>query len=241
MKILITICARGGSKGIPGKNIKQLNNIHLIAYTIQVANIFAEHYNSDIALSTDDREIKEKAEKYGLETDYVRPDFLATDTAGKIDTIKDVLSFYENKNNIQYDYILDLDVTSPLRTIEDLLNAFDMIKSNEKAINLFSVNPASRNPYFNMVEQKENGYYNLVARFGNVMTRQAAPKVYDLNASFYFYKRTFFTKDYKTVITDNSLIYVMPHLCFDLDNHIDFEFLEFLLINNKLDFQIWKF
>jgi hypothetical protein len=116
MKILITICARGGSKGIPGKNIKQLNNIHLIAYTIQVANIFAEHYNSDIALSTDDREIKEKAEKYGLETDYVRPDFLATDTVGKIDTIKDVLSFYENKNNIQY-------------------HVYDMISKNPKPFN----------------------------------------------------------------------------------------------------------
>ncbi len=240
MKVLITICARGGSKGIPGKNIKPLNNIHLIAYTIQVANRFAEKYDTDIALSTDDVEIKETAKQYGLITDYVRPDFLATDSAGKIDTIKDVWAYYEKHNNTKYDYVLDLDVTSPLRTLEDLLNAFNIINNDVNALNLFSVNPAARNPYFNMVEQKSNGYYHLVASSGNVMTRQSAPKVYDLNASFYFYKRAFFEKEYKTVFTESSLIYTMPHLCFDLDHVIDFEFLDFLLSNNKLDFQIWK-
>ncbi len=240
MKILITICARGGSKGIPGKNIKPLNNIHLIAYTIQVANRFAEKYDTDILLSTDDEEIKKVAGMYGLHTDYVRPEFLATDAAGKIDTIKDALLYQEQKLNISYDYILDLDVTSPLRTLEDLLSAFDLIHNDSNSLNLFSVNPAARNPYFNMVEQKDNGYYHLVAKSGNVMTRQSAPKVYDLNASFYFYKRDFFAKDYKTVFTDASLIYTMPHICFDLDHLIDFDFLEYLLSNNKLDFQIWK-
>ena len=240
MKILITICARGGSKGIPGKNIKPLNNIHLIAYTIQIANKFAEKYDSDILLSTDDEEIKKVASMYGVHTDYVRPEFLAIDAAGKIDTIKDALFYQEQKLNINYDYILDLDVTSPLRTLEDLLSAFDLIHNDSKSLNLFSVNPAARNPYFNMVEQKDNGYYHLVAKSGNVMTRQSAPQVYDLNASFYFYKRDFFAKDYKTVFTDASLIFTMPHICFDLDHLIDFDFLEYLLSNNKLDFQIWK-
>ena len=240
MKILITICARGGSKGIPGKNIKPLNNIHLIAYTIQVANRFAEIYNADILLSTDDDEIKKVASLYLLNTDYVRPGFLATDAAGKIDTIKDALLYQEERATQPYDYVLDLDVTSPLRTLEDLLSAFDLIHNDVNALNLFSVNPAARNPYFNMVEKKKNGYYQLVAKCGNVMTRQSAPDVYDLNASFYFYKRAFFTLEYKTVFTEASLIYTMPHICFDLDHVIDFDFLEYLLSNNKLDFQIWK-
>lgn len=240
MKILITICARGGSKGIPGKNIKPLNNIHLIAYTIQVANRFAEIYNADVLLSTDDNEIKKVASLFSLKTDYVRPGYLATDNAGKIDTIKDALLYQEEKISEKYDYVLDLDVTSPLRTLEDLLSAFDLIHNDVNALNLFSVNPAARNPYFNMVEKKGNGYYQLVANRGNVTTRQSAPDVYDLNASFYFYKRTFFTQEYKTVFTESSLIYIMPHICFDLDHVIDFEFLEYLLINNKLDFQIWK-
>lgn len=240
MKILITICARGGSKGIPGKNIKPLNNIHLIAYTIQVANRFAEIYNADILLSTDDDEIKKVASLYLLNTDYLRPGFLATDAAGKIDTIKDALLYQEQRATQTYDYVLDLDVTSPLRTLEDLLTAFDLIHNDVNALNLFSVNPAARNPYFNMVEKKKNGYYQLVAKCGNVTTRQSAPDVYDLNASFYFYKRAFFTLEYKTVFTEASLIYTMPHICFDLDHVIDFDFLEYLLSNNKLDFQIWK-
>jgi CMP-N,N'-diacetyllegionaminic acid synthase len=240
VKILISICARGGSKGIPGKNIRALNDIHLIAYTIQVAKRFSEYQNADIILSTDDDEIKKVASLYSLTTEYVRPDFLATDTAGKIDVIRDALFFQEEKLKLQYDYILDLDVTSPLRTLEDLFSAFDLIKQDVISLNLFSVNPSSRNPYFNMVEQKENGYFGLVSEFGSVMTRQSAPIVFDLNASFYFYKRSFFTKGYKTVFTEASLVYEMPHICFDLDHEIDFEFLEYLLKNKKLDFQIWK-
>jgi CMP-N,N'-diacetyllegionaminic acid synthase len=240
MKILITICARGGSKGIPGKNIKLLNNVHLIAYTIQVANRFAELFDTDIVLSTDDDEIKRVAAMYSLSTDYQRPDYLARDTSGKIDTIKDVLLYQEKVKNIHYDYVLDLDVTSPLRTLEDLTSAFDLIRKDTMAFNLFSVNPAARNPYFNMVEKKESGYYNLVATLGIIMTRQSSPKVYDLNASFYFYRRNFFSADFKTVFTNASLIYTMPHICFDLDHGIDFDFLEYLLANQKLDFQIWK-
>jgi CMP-N,N'-diacetyllegionaminic acid synthase len=240
MAILITICARGGSKGIPGKNIKPLNNVPLIAYTIQIAKRFADQKAATIALSTDDDEIKAVAATFGVETAYVRPPFLAGDAAGKIDTIQDLLIYQENLAGHQYDFVLDLDVTSPLRTLEDLENAFAMVNSDSACLNLFSVNPAARNPYFNMVEQKENGYYHLVKSGGTVLTRQSAPAVYDLNASFYFYKRAFFSEGLKTVFTDRSLIYTMPHLCFDLDHLIDFEFLSYLLSHNKLDFEIWK-
>ena len=241
MNTLVTICARGGSKGIPGKNVRRLNNIPLIAYTIQVAKEFAKLNKADIAISTDDLHIKKTAEEYGGFSEYTRPERLATDTAGKIDTIGDLLLYQENKTNKSFDYVLDLDVTSPLRTLEDLIKAFETIKADSNALNLFSVNNAARNPYFNMVEQKENGYYDLVRRGGTVLTRQSAPKVYDLNASFYFYRKEFFTKGLKTVFTERSLIYLMPHLCFDLDHPVDFEFLEFLIANHKLDFSIWRY
>ena len=75
--------------------------------------------------------------------------------------IRDLLNYYENKNQIIYDYVLDLDVTSPLRNLSDLSNAFNIFKSDKKALSLFSVSNSHRNPYFNMVE-KENGYYNLI-------------------------------------------------------------------------------
>jgi len=240
MSVLVTICARGGSKGIPGKNIKLLNQKPLIGYTIDAAQKFQQHITDvDIALSTDSEEIKQVAENCGLSTTYKRPDALAGDAVGKIDTIADVVQYYEQSRGKRYDYVLDMDVTSPLRNLDDLLTAFEMLKNNEEAVNLFSVSPASRNPYFNMVEQKPNGFFAQVKKLETgITTRQSAPAVFDMNASFYFYRRSFFEQGYKGAITDKSLIYVVPHLCFDLDHPVDFEFLSFLMDNHKLDVEL---
>lgn len=237
---LITICARGGSKGIPGKNIKILNGIPLIAYTINVAKQFKAHFRTvDIVLSTDSNEILDVAKQYEIETDYVRPAYLANDTAGKIDAIRDVLNYSERINRRKYDVILDLDVTSPLRNLKDLIEALNLLMNNDSAINLFSVSPASRSPYFNMVEKKSNGFYSQVVKpHGDLFTRQSAPKVYDLNASFYFYKREFFESNYTGAITEKSLIYEVPHVCFDLDHPIDFEIITFLMEKKQLDFDL---
>jgi CMP-N-acetylneuraminic acid synthetase len=240
LEILITICARGGSKGIPGKNIKTIAGKPLIAYTIEQAKKLSEKINATITISTDDELIKKTAEKFGVSSDYIRPDYLATDTVGKIETIEDVVKYEESKANKRFDFILDLDVTSPLRTINDLENALEIIKGNSDAYNLFSVNNAARNPYFNMVEVNADGYYSLVKTNpnGTVMSRQSAPEVYDLNASFYWYRRSFFDLGTKSVFTEKSLIYVMDHMCFDLDHPVDFLFMEYLLENDKLDFEL---
>lgn len=238
MEILITLCARGGSKGVPGKNIKLLAGKPLIEYTIEVAQDFALTYGAKIALSTDSKDIKVAASKAGLVTDYERPAHLATDTAGKIDTIRDLVRYEEELNHTRYDYILDLDLTSPLRTKFDLTSAFELIQNDHNALTLFSVNPAARNPYFNMVEGNGTGYYDLIkkAEDGTVMSRQKAPTVYDLNASFYWYRRSFFDLELKSPITDRSLVFVMDHICFDLDHPIDFEFLSYLIEQKKVDF-----
>jgi CMP-N-acetylneuraminic acid synthetase len=235
--ILITICARGGSKGIPGKNIKLINSKPLLHYTINCARQFANIYNSDLALSTDDDEIIKVAANANLFSSYVRPSYLADDKAGKIDALKDVLLHYENFNNKKYDFVLDLDVTSPLRNFDDLKKAFEIIENDLNCLTLFSVNNANRNPYFNMVELNEEGYAYLSKNAnGTFLTRQSTPKVYDLNASFYFYRRTFFDLNLKTPITNKTKVFVMNHTCFDLDHLIDFDFMEYLLVNNKLDF-----
>ena len=190
-------------------------------------------------LSTDSEEIAKIAVDNGLISDYRRPEILAGDTVGKIDAIRDVLFWKEKTERCHYDYILDMDVTSPLRNLDDLTKAFEIIQKNDKAINLFSVSPANRSPYFNMVEQKENGFFAQVKQpEGLVLTRQSAPNVYDMNASFYFYKREFFNMDYKGAITDKSIIYEVPHICFDLDHPVDFEIISYLIANNKLDFAL---
>lgn len=240
MNILITICARGGSKGIPGKNIKSIAGKPLIGYTIDTARQFQKIYpNTDIALSTDSDEIKQVASICGLSSDYTRPHHLANDTAGKVDAIIDVVHYYEVKNRLKYDYVLDMDVTAPLRNVDDLLNALKILEADPEANNLYSVSPASRNPYFNMVEQHENGYFYLVKELNTtILSRQAAPIVYDMNASFYFYRAMFFTKGFTSTETDKTLVYMVPHACFDLDHPIDFEIMAYLIENNKLDFKL---
>jgi len=238
MKGLVTICARGGSKGIPGKNIKLINGKPLINYSLAVAEELSKKYDLDIFLSTDSQEIKDvvKASAFSeVNIEYVRPDFLANDTAGKLDAIVDVYQFAEKATNVNYDFVIDLDVTSPLRTADDLATSVELLFNNHEALNLFSVSPANRNPYFNMVEEKDNGYYDLCKK-GQFLTRQSAPRVFDMNASFYIFKKKFFSGNHKTVIAEKSLIYEVPHLCFDLDHSIDFEFMSFLLENKKLDF-----
>lgn len=239
MSVLISICARGGSKGIPGKNTKSIAGRPLIDYSISIAKKFAQNHEGLVSLSTDSKDIKTLADSCGLDTNYTRPEYLASDTAGKVETIKDLLLFEEKKNAMPFQYILDLDVTSPLRTLADVEAGFKIFQQQQEALTLFSVNKAARNPYFNMVEKKSNNFYDLIkAPNETKLTRQSAPEVYDLNASFYFYRRTFFDMEKNGVITDHSLIYEMPHICFDLDHPIDFEFMEYLIQNNKLDFQL---
>ena len=158
-------------------------------------------------------------------TKYERPESLSGDEVGKIDVIKDLLIFEENNLGIKFDFIIDLDVTSPLRNLQDLINAFKLFNDNKNALTLFSVSPANRSPYFNMVECKKNGFYKEVKKTKEtLLTRQSTPLVFDLNL--------------RGVITNKSIVYLVPHLCFDLDHLIDFEFLSFLLENNKINFEI---
>lgn len=236
--ILITICARGGSKGVPGKNIKPLNGVPLMHYTFKVAQKFANLYNADIQISTDSDKILQTAKEVGYETDYKRPDELASDTAGKVDAIKDALLFSEKFNQKKYDYVLDLDVTSPLRTLEDLKSAFVQLEENESALNIFSVNHSARNPYFNMVEETKGGFVKVVKESEGFKSRQEVPLVYDMNASFYFFRRKFFEEGYDISTTPFSLAYVMNHICFDLDHPHDFIIMELMLQKNLLDFDL---
>lgn len=239
MRTLITICARGGSKGIPGKNIKTIAGKPLMGYTIDCARKVQQALgNTDIILSTDSDEIIRVAASLGLETPYRRPAELANDTCGKLDAIDHAWRWAEEYYNCRYDYVLDLDCTAPLRNLEDVLAGFGILEKDAKALDLFSVSPAARNPYFNMVEQKESGYFDLVKDGSAFTSRQSAPRVYDMNASYYIYRRAFFEQGLRDPNTPLSLVYVMPHRCFDLDEPVDFDFMEYLLENGKLGFEL---
>jgi CMP-N-acetylneuraminic acid synthetase len=240
-RILVTICARGGSKGIPGKNIRIVAGKPLIAYSIHLAEAFAKSVGAgvELALSTDSLEIKAVAAEYGLVTDYLRPAELATDACGKIPVLDHVLRHHEAQLGKPFDYLLDLDVTSPLRTLDDLLAGIELLKGDARAYNLFSVQVARKNPYFNIVELSENGYLYLSKALPNaILSRQNAPRAYDIDGAFYIYRRVFFESGFPSAITPATIPYIMPHASLDLDEPIDLEFLEFLLTQNRLSFEI---
>lgn len=231
--ILITICGRGGSKAVTGKNIRPVKGKPLIGYTIEIALEFATRHNAKVAISTDSYDILTVARGFGVETDYLRPLELAQDDTGKIPVIKDLLNYEERLINGEFEYLIDLDITSPLRTLDDLEMALENFINDENAITLFSVSQSRKNPYFNMVEQKDDGYYKIIKEPGfSVLYRQGAPVVYELNASFYIYRRRFFHEEFSSVITPQSLIYLMPGICIDIDDELDFMIVRYLIEND---------
>ncbi len=237
MNLLITICARGGSKGIPGKNVRLINGTPLIAYSVKHALEYAKKTGADVALTTDSDDIKKVAADAGLVTDYTRPPELSTDSASKLETIRHLVFATEEKNGKKYDMALDLDVTSPLRTVEDLDAARKMMEAQPDAHNLFSVSFPKHNPYFDMIEKVEGSPFVSLVKVPEkqMSSRQQGPRVFELNASFYYYRRIFFEQD-PMILVRNSLAYEMPHMCFELDEMIDFNFLDYVLKEKKLDF-----
>lgn len=233
-RLLVTVCARGGSKGIPGKNIRLINGKPLLEYTVINARKFAESHGCDIMLSTDSNEIREVGRQLGLDASYKRPAELANDVIGKPEAIRDAMLWYEQKNDCKIDMVVDLDVTSPIRTLYDIDRCLEMMKEDKDALTCFSVSPAGRNPYFNMVEEKPDGYCKVILG-GHYTSRQTAPKVYDINGSIYIYRRESLMRETPKAVTERSLIYIMNHICFDLDEPEDFDYMEFLMTTGRLD------
>ena len=233
VRILGTVCARGGSKGIPGKNIKLLNGKPLIEYTFDVIKKW--NRCSRIICSSDSKKILDVARKNGIDVPFVRPDELSGDLVNKLDVLKHALKFVENEEGKKYDYIVDLDPTSPLRTIEDMRKAFYKFLLYNVDI-LYSVYRSNKNPYFTMVELDEYGIGHLCKEPNfRVSGRRVAPKVYSLNASIYIYKRDFL-ENIQSVVTGRNMIYKMSNISIDIDEEIDFKFIEFVLKNKLFEF-----
>jgi CMP-N-acetylneuraminic acid synthetase len=232
MKVLGTICARGGSKGVKNKNIKLLAGKPLVAYTVEYLKNWGKA--NSIICSTDSEEIAEIAKKYGAEVPFIRPKELASDHASKLDVLKHAVKFCEKKKNIKYDTIVDLDPTAPLRKKKYLEEAIDKFEKND-VNNLYSVTKARKNPYFNMVEVNEKGYAHICKK-SNVVRRQDAKEVFEMNASIYIYNRDFLMKTI-TLHSDKTIIYEMPEIAsVDIDKELDFMFVEFLLEKGVFEF-----
>ncbi|MBU0633191.1 acylneuraminate cytidylyltransferase family protein [bacterium] len=225
--VLCTICARGGSKGVKNKNIKVLNAKPLIAYTIEQAK--ASGLFEHVVISTDSDEIAEIAKKYGAEVFFKRSAEMASDTAGKLDVIRDAFVRSEEHYGKSFEYLIDLDATAPLRSVEDIVNSLKQFIENDNE-NLITAMPSRRSPYFNLVEVDKNGKVELSKKLeSSVVRRQDAPKSYDMNASIYIWKRDTILNE-KSLFLEKTGLYVMPEeRSIDIDNELDFEFVEFLM------------
>ncbi len=224
MKCLVIIPARGGSKGIPHKNIKPLAGKPLIYYSIDCARQLVD--DIDICVSTDDPEIINCVEDYGLRVPFVRPEELATDTAGTYEVLLHALDYYERQGR-HYDVVILLQNTSPFRTASHVKEALSLYNSDVDMV--VSVIESPANPYCNIFEEDNEGYLHISKGEGNIWRRQDAPKVYQYNGAIYIMnaetlKHTHMHKMQKRVK------YVMDELSsIDLDTMWDWQMAEMII------------
>ncbi len=230
-KTLFIIPARGGSKGIIGKNIKILNNKPLIYYSIEFAKKFAK--DEDICVSTDDETIAQIVTKFPLSLPFLRPQNLAKDHSPMEEVLNNALNFYLSKG-ICYDNFVLLQPTSPFRRTADLEKAFSIYKTNKEIDMVVSVTETKDNPYFNVYEEDTKGYL-FKSKIGNFGTRQECPPVWRYNGSLYLVRVESFFKTKSLPLLEKKTKIEMPDLySIDLDTPLDWEFAEFLIQKNLI-------
>ena len=232
MNILFTICARAGSKGAAGKNIREFCGSPLVHYTLAVYEKYKEKYRNfqheiSLAVNTDSRQLLWQIEQKGTKYIFIqRKKELAGDTAAKGDVIRDTMLEAEKAKNTIYDLVVDLDITSPLRNLADVEGTINQVTQYEKCNFAYSVAKARRSPYFNMVCKNETGFYDRVIS-SDYTARQQVPECFDMNASIYVYARAYLLD----MRAENrfALIWEMEDsLVLDIDSDNDFEMMEML-------------
>ncbi len=223
MRTLVIIPARGGSKGIPRKNIKPFDGKPLIYYTIDCARAICP--DEDICVSTDDAEIISVVEQYGLKVPFVRPAELATDTAGTYEVLLHALDFYE-KQGRHYDIVVLLQNTSPFRTPEQVKEALSLYREDVDMV--VSVKECAANPYYCVFEENQEGFLHICKGEGNIFRRQDAPKVYEYNGAIYVMNAEVLNTTHMHKM-QKRVKYVMDDLSsFDLDTMWDWKMAEMI-------------
>lgn len=232
MKILFTLCGRAGSKGVKGKNARDFLDVPLVWYSMANIALYMERYGADddikVVLNTDSEPLKDlvRRVKDVPVTIIHREESLAGDKVPKVAVILDSLKKAEDAFDCKFDMVVDLDITSPLRTVEDVKNAIERKKQRTDVDVVYSVAPSRRNPYFNMVKE-ENGFF-CKAIPSNFTTRQEAPVFYDMNASIYAYNPDALrNKEHSTFFNSNCDAVVMKDSgILDIDSEEDYELMQ---------------
>lgn len=233
MNILFTICGRAGSKGFKNKNLKELNGVPLVYYTLAAIKLYIDAHPENgvqIGVNTDSPELIEmiKEQKNLTNMAFVeRKAEHAGDSAPKVAVIQDTYKALSEKT--AFDVIVDLDITSPMRRLRDIENIIAEYSSEKKYDVVFSVVKARRSPYFNMVEEKSTSYYGKICSSA-FTARQQAPQSYEMNASIYAYSPTFLSSAIEKTILDYNcgIVEMEDYLVLDIDSEEDFVMMEML-------------
>jgi CMP-N,N'-diacetyllegionaminic acid synthase len=222
MNRICTICARAGSKGVKNKNIKILHGKPLIAHTInQAINSGLFEF---IAVSSDSEEILNIAKSSGVDFCIKRP--------AKLPVIQHCALEVEKLTGKRFDTYVDLDATSPLRTLQDIVNAVELLESTSSG-NVITAAPSRRSPYFNLVEEDKDGIVRLSKSSNNAVNRrQDSPECYDMNASIYVWERGSLMNN-ESIFNDYTRMYVMPEeRSQDIDSDLDFLIVKTIMENS---------
>lgn len=223
MKSLVIIPARGGSKGIPHKNIKEFNGKPLIHYAIDCAREIVD--DGDICVTTDDDEIIKVVEGYGLKVPFKRPAYLATDTCGTYEVLLHALNHFEQVG-VRYDIIILLQCTSPFRNAQHVRNALKLYDKESDMV--VSVTEAKANPYYNCFEESGDGYLKISKGSGDIHRRQDCPKAWEYNGAIYIINPESLKKESISKFR-KVLKYEMDALhSIDLDTPLDWEIAEMI-------------
>jgi len=223
-KVLAIIPARGGSKRLPGKNIMDLNGKPLIAWTIEAAK--KSQYIDKLIVSTDDEKISTISKKYGAEVPFIRPKELSSDTANSIDVIFHAINFYKEKS-IEFEYILLLQPTSPLRITKDIDNAFKMISNDTKA--LVSVCETEHSPLWSNTLPDDLSMKDFIRPKIKNKRSQDLPKYYRLNGAIYISKIEYL-KENNGFLGKNTKAFIMPQeRSVDIDSEVDYEICKIII------------
>ncbi|MFK4506017.1 acylneuraminate cytidylyltransferase family protein [Bradyrhizobium daqingense] len=227
MRLFCTMCARGGSKGVAGKNGRVLLGKPLLAWSIAQARetgLFAT-----IAFSSDSDALLDAAMDAGADLAVKRPDEMASDTAPKIPAIRHCLEQAMARTGQTPDIFVDLDVTSPLRLASDIVGAVELLRSSG-ARSVITGAAARRSPYFNLVEERRDGTVGL-SKIADppIVRRQDSPRCFDMNASIYVWNVAAFLEDSRVFYPDTRLFEMPEERSVDIDSEIDFALVELLL------------
>ncbi len=238
MRVFFVIAARGGSKGVPKKNLVMLGGVPLVAYKIITANKC--RFDNRIIVSTDDNDIAAVARTYGAEVPFMRPDYLATDEASSIDVVLHAMEWLEKNDESPFDYICLLEPSSPFLSGDDLNKAIEIMIEKD-ADTLLGIRAVDTNRIFINELDSRGGlskfYYAL--RELDSVRRQDQCEEYTLNGCIYLAKYSYF-KEHKSFHSINSIPFIMAReYSIEIDTYDDLEYARYLIERRIIDIGLW--